>query len=357
MKRVTIKDLAKELGVSLSTVNKALNGKSGISESRRAEIVKTAEQMGYKANRAARSLARETIKIGVVLPLNWPEYYEKIKNGILFSLERLNDYNIRGSVQLYDASDSNAEENVIKCFNQYFIEGINAIIFAPGAHHDYKRALKAASDNNIPVVSIGSVIEFSDCFSTVDVDSNCCGRLAAEYLSNILPENSKAAILIGSRDTADHDQKSKSFIMELSKINYVKFAGVVESRNNNSIAYIAIKELLESDNQIRGIYVAISIIQGVCKAVIDSGRENMVKIIATDVFDELKEYMDKGLIGATIYQNTFLQGIQAVYILYRYFYENIVPVKLYKVDPILYLHANYNADEKDLKMRESILSI
>ena len=44
---VTLKDVAEKLGVTITTVHKALNGKEGVSEKRRAEIMKVAAQMGY----------------------------------------------------------------------------------------------------------------------------------------------------------------------------------------------------------------------------------------------------------------------------------------------------------------------
>jgi DNA-binding LacI/PurR family transcriptional regulator len=44
MKRVTVKDLAKELSVSLNTINKGLNNKPGISDETREKIIETAKR-------------------------------------------------------------------------------------------------------------------------------------------------------------------------------------------------------------------------------------------------------------------------------------------------------------------------
>ncbi|WP_343089443.1 LacI family DNA-binding transcriptional regulator [Methanocalculus natronophilus] len=46
----TIYDIAKELNVAPSTVSKALNGKSGISDKTREKILKYAEEVRYYAN-------------------------------------------------------------------------------------------------------------------------------------------------------------------------------------------------------------------------------------------------------------------------------------------------------------------
>ena len=63
---VTIKDIASRLNVSLSTVNKALTGKSGVGEECRARVIATAEEMGYTVNHAAQTLSRRRLVIGVV---------------------------------------------------------------------------------------------------------------------------------------------------------------------------------------------------------------------------------------------------------------------------------------------------
>ena len=65
-KRVTVKDIASRMGISLSTVNKALTGKPGVSEERRAEVVAVAKEMGYVVNHMAQSLSRKPIHIGIV---------------------------------------------------------------------------------------------------------------------------------------------------------------------------------------------------------------------------------------------------------------------------------------------------
>lgn len=47
-KDVTMRDIAKEMGVSTVTVSKALNNKEGVGNLLRASIRKKAEEMGYK---------------------------------------------------------------------------------------------------------------------------------------------------------------------------------------------------------------------------------------------------------------------------------------------------------------------
>ena len=69
MQRVTIKDIARMAGVSVTTVSRALNGAPEISGETRERIMEICRREGYRTNLLARSLsASRTNVIGVVLP-------------------------------------------------------------------------------------------------------------------------------------------------------------------------------------------------------------------------------------------------------------------------------------------------
>ncbi len=83
MKRVTIKDVAREAGVSAMSVSKALNHKPGLSEETRRRILETAHKLNYSQNMIAKSLrVEETRTIGVVLSDSSEMVLSKILRGI-----------------------------------------------------------------------------------------------------------------------------------------------------------------------------------------------------------------------------------------------------------------------------------
>ena len=91
---------AKELNISLSTVHKALTGKPGISEQRRGEIIALAKEMGYEVNHVAQALSRKPIKIGVLIPSDWQQYFAPIKEGMEKALSNLSHSNVSGEILL-----------------------------------------------------------------------------------------------------------------------------------------------------------------------------------------------------------------------------------------------------------------
>ena len=83
MSHVTLKDIGKEVGVSATTVSRALNNKSDISYEVKQKIKEVAERLGYSPNALARSLkAKKTSSIGVLIADIADSFFAPIVKGI-----------------------------------------------------------------------------------------------------------------------------------------------------------------------------------------------------------------------------------------------------------------------------------
>jgi LacI family transcriptional regulator len=81
--KATLKQIAKELGVSVSTVSKALNGSPEISEPTKQRVQEYAKLKNYKPNVIGLSLKnRKTKTIGVVIPNILNSFFAKVFTGI-----------------------------------------------------------------------------------------------------------------------------------------------------------------------------------------------------------------------------------------------------------------------------------
>ena len=77
--RVTIKDIAEELGVSTATVSNVIHGKTKkISQKTVAKVQEKIEEMGYLPNMAAVLLAQNTSKIVCIVLSNDVKYENKM---------------------------------------------------------------------------------------------------------------------------------------------------------------------------------------------------------------------------------------------------------------------------------------
>lgn len=98
-RKVTIKDVAKRAGVSISGVSYAINGKDGISQEKREAVFRAVKDLGWKPNTAARALPQAQMKTVGMIFKSTPQltavepYSMELFAGISEQLE-LHDYSL-----------------------------------------------------------------------------------------------------------------------------------------------------------------------------------------------------------------------------------------------------------------------
>jgi LacI family transcriptional regulator len=79
----TIRDVAREAGVSVATVSRVFNNSGPVREDTRRRIDDVARRLRYIPNSAARTLStRRTQTVGVVLPDLYGEFFSEVIRGI-----------------------------------------------------------------------------------------------------------------------------------------------------------------------------------------------------------------------------------------------------------------------------------
>ena len=74
--KITINDVAREAGVSKSTVSRVLSNNARISEETKEKVNEVINRLGYKPNIIARNLAKnQTRTLGVILPIDASDYF------------------------------------------------------------------------------------------------------------------------------------------------------------------------------------------------------------------------------------------------------------------------------------------
>ena len=100
--RVSLKDLADQLNVSIATVSRALRGSHEVGEEMREKVKALAKKLNYRPNPFAQSLRKEAPHIiGVVVPNLVTHYFAAVLDGI-------EEYALR---QGYSVFSSNSHEN------------------------------------------------------------------------------------------------------------------------------------------------------------------------------------------------------------------------------------------------------
>jgi LacI family gluconate utilization system Gnt-I transcriptional repressor len=145
-KPTKIEDVAKKANVSIMSVSRALRGVEGVSEKKRAEILRIARQMKYMPNSNARSLVvANSNLIGISLPTFAGEVFAEILNGMRRT------FDLAGYSSVIDTTEyrPEAELNWIRRLLSWQPAGI---ILTGTDHHPETRDLLRSSP--IPVLEI-----------------------------------------------------------------------------------------------------------------------------------------------------------------------------------------------------------
>ena len=89
MKTITLKEIAKKLGISITTVSKALKNYPDVSETTRMSVKKLVDELNYKPNSFAVNLrTQESRTVGLIIPEVVHHFFSNIVNGFIAEAEK-----------------------------------------------------------------------------------------------------------------------------------------------------------------------------------------------------------------------------------------------------------------------------
>ena len=237
---ITIKDVARELGVSYSSISRALNGKEGVSKETRDKILETAEKMGYQPNDLARGLVNKISKtVGVIVPdINNP-FFGEIVAGITDASSE-NEYNIFLCVSGWSMK---REKEYFNTLIQKRVDGI--ILKSVGDQKDY--------DNiRSPLMLIERYSRHNK-FDSVEVDNEFGGYLAVKHLLDCGYRN--IAIILGKEDYYASNRRLRGAKRALEDYELqIDQDLVIEGSFNIEGGRQAAKQLLEGNKQVDAVF-------------------------------------------------------------------------------------------------------
>jgi LacI family transcriptional regulator len=170
-----MKDIARDLGVSLMTVSKALRSHSDISEETKRRVLKRARELNYRPNWIARSLVtRRTYMVGLIIPDLMHSFFAEVAKGIARKFEPLG----------YQIVISNSEENPdaeLREIQVLLDRSVDGIIIAAAQPNVREELFKTLQSHQIPYVLIDRLpAGFEGHF--VGVKDEEIGLMATEHL-------------------------------------------------------------------------------------------------------------------------------------------------------------------------------
>lgn len=173
---VTIKDIAKAVGVSASTVSRALSDSSLVNERTKQEILQVAERLGYERNELARALVMGSLgAVGLILPDITNPFFSDVARGVGEIADRIG----AGVILCNTDGRIDRELNYVRLMRRKRVDGLllcSTTIEAP--------YLQELIWTNIPFILVSRLSNQHD-VPFVVTDDHAGARLAVEYLVDL----------------------------------------------------------------------------------------------------------------------------------------------------------------------------
>lgn len=242
-KKITIKDVSKEVGLSVSTVSLVLNGKgNSIPIETKEKIIACANRLNYHPDLIAQSLATKTTHtIGLLIP--------DITNN--FFTEYVHSVQIKLNAYDYDIFLCNSEDRMeedIKYINLLKNRRVDGLLLSMSAESMQNENLKATKDLlnslEIPYVMIDRQIENGSPY--VGIDNETSGYNVAKYL--IEKGHRKIGVITGPMCLSSSTNRLKGFTKCLKehKIDLPE-ENIVYMKYDMESGYLGAKQLLKND--------------------------------------------------------------------------------------------------------------
>ncbi|MBQ9484299.1 MAG: LacI family DNA-binding transcriptional regulator [Ruminiclostridium sp.] len=200
---VQLDDIARKLGISKTTVSRAISGKGRVSEKTREKVLDCIRVMNYSPNMTAKSFSeKKTYNIGVVIPMDNMETEAPFFQTCLMGITKC------CALRNYDTLVISAERNDVSQLRRV-LEGRKTdgiIITRPLQNGNMEQLI---TDMGVPYVTVGQ----SSDMDAVTIDSahkEGCFELTSYLLMNNKPE--KLGLIIGSMEQTVNRSRYEGFV-------------------------------------------------------------------------------------------------------------------------------------------------
>lgn len=175
MPEVTLKEIALELGISITTVSKALNDYDDVSPKTKEAVLQLARKLNYKPNSFAVNLrTKESKTIGLIIPEIVHHFFSNIVNAIIEKAEK------KGYLVIILQSNE-SEELEKKQIDLLLSKRVDGILMSLSNNTKQIDHLKKVIDHNTPLVLFDKISKLLNC-SKVIIDDRSAGYDATEHL-------------------------------------------------------------------------------------------------------------------------------------------------------------------------------
>ncbi|OOE93459.1 Mal regulon transcriptional regulator MalI [Salinivibrio sp. AR647] len=285
-KKVTITDVARHAGVSVTTVSMVLGNKGRISLGMIDKVNHAVEELGYIRNRAAANLrANASEIIGLILRDISDPYYAEIAAGLSEELEQQ-------GYMLFLTQSGGTQEKLEQCVLTMARQSVGGIAFCPN-DESQQFNLEKLTQHNLPMVCISRASHDRQ-IDHVGPDNTYAAKLATEHL--IKQGHRRIAYVGGTSASLCRAERIGGYCSTLMQFGLpFKPEWVLECGKSQATAAQTIQQLLSAHPQITAILchyssTALGAVYGIHRTGRSIGKDKFIgEQVSVIGFDDVEE--------------------------------------------------------------------
>ena len=303
---MNIKELAKILNVSSSTVSRVLNEASGVSQETRKMVLNGIKKYNYVPSSVARNLSSNSTKnIAVIVPDIENQFFSDLMSGVA-SVAAKNNYNI------FYLGTNELESIEHKALDTMSSERLAGLIIAPVNSNDTVtlNKLTRLEKVNVPVVLVDREFKAKS-FSGVFVDNVSGAKEATKCL--IENGHDRIAIITGPEESKPGSERLLGYLKAFKEKNLeIDSELIVSGDFKVRRAYQMTKELMSLKNKPTAIFCSNNLTSLGCIKYLTEKNIKIGEDVSIIGFDDLKTLEYIGFNFSAVYRDAKLQGEKAM---------------------------------------------
>jgi len=312
---LTLRDIARQAGVSLATVDRVLHNRPGVRPDTVRRVKEAIERNSFQPHVAAAELARgRARRFAFVMPCGPNLFMQQIQSYLGEMSGWLSARRLAVQMVATDVFDPSVLAASLETLAGGDYDGVAVVALD---HPSVRAAINDLVEAGTKVVTLVSDVPSSRRHHYVGIDNIAAGRTAGALVGRLVgPRSGKVAIVAGSQRLRDHAERIFGFNQVLAaEFSRLDVLPVLEGRDADERSEKLLSRLLGKHPDIVGFYNVGAGTHGVAKALIDSGREKQVVFVGHDVTVLTRKLLLQGVMDAAISQNPGHEARAAVRVL------------------------------------------
>lgn len=311
---ITAKGIAQLAGVSRGTVDRALKGRSGIAENTKKRIMDIAKQYDYKPNIIGKALvySGKPIYVPVILNSVGNPFFDDVKSGISDAENEYAGYGFK--VEIFECKGYEPEPmiNLIDALPA----DISHLVITPIYHKAVLEKLQELQQRNVKIILLSSELEALKNAAYIGCDYEKSGRIAGRLTGLLSNGKAELYIITGSAQHEGHAKRIKGLCDIISQ-DYpeIHLLGIAESNDDDSTAYSKLCSAFKKNPEIDFVFITAGGVKGALKAVKEQSKK--IRVCSFDETPVTRKALEQGYVLATVCQQPYKQGFDAVKTLYE----------------------------------------